>query len=364
MDSTKQRVLFWDNFKGILIFLVVTAHILYEISGVRSGSGVLTSVLNMIYVFHMPAFIFTTGYLSTSEKAASKSSLIKLFALYLIFNFTIWFINPSGIPFTLITPHYSFWYLLAVIAWRIITPTLSKYKYILPISIAAALFSGFFADMANVLAISRIIAFYPFFLAGFLLNKSKLTKIIEAKKPRKNIIFTIIILITFTATLFYVTNYNINTDMLLMGKYDSPVDFLHRSAVYLLAAIIILSLVFIIPNKKIPLITRFGESSLSIFLLHRYPTFLGKYIPITLPVCVQLIISISGGILICTAFSLPIVSKIINSVGNYGAKLLTHGFDKTENKKQLIFKLAVIAGIIAILFAPVLLQIFQYIVNL
>lgn len=79
-QSENRRVYFWDNFKGLLIFLVVFAHILYE----TNGGTVITPVLDIIYIFHMPAFVFTTGYLSKSGHSRSRESLFGLLSLYFL----------------------------------------------------------------------------------------------------------------------------------------------------------------------------------------------------------------------------------------------------------------------------------------
>lgn len=61
-----------DNFKGILIFLVVLGHIV----GV-SKEGV-ENIVNYIYSFHMPAFVFISGYFS---KNPSIKKILNLFLL-------------------------------------------------------------------------------------------------------------------------------------------------------------------------------------------------------------------------------------------------------------------------------------------
>ncbi len=363
MESEKTRVYFWDNFKGILIFLVAMAHILYEFPGVVGASGLLSHILNTVYVFHMPAFIFTTGYLSKSKNASSKSTLIKLFVLYLVFNFTIWICKPTEISLTLITPHYSFWYLLAVIVWRFITPRLIKYRFIFPLSIALALGAGFFSDLTNALALSRIIAFYPFFLAGFILDKEKSAKITENKKTSTTIIFSGLLLLSLALTFLYIKICNVKLSSLLMDAYSSPMDFFHRLAIIALSALIIFCFMFVIPNKRIRLVTHFGRYSLPIFLLHRHFTFSGNYVPVTVPVWARLIISIVGGILICVLLSVPPVSKAINKIGDFGTELLTTGFKNISASRQRISKLALLAFLFVSIAAPILLKIIIYIIK-
>ena len=80
----KERNIFWDNFKGILIFLVVFAHFLYAYRSLSSSFA--SHLVNFIYFFHMPAFVFTTGYFSRSENSNKPKAYLKLLVYYMIFN--------------------------------------------------------------------------------------------------------------------------------------------------------------------------------------------------------------------------------------------------------------------------------------
>ena len=66
--SVKERSFYWDNIKGFLILLVVFAHILYQF---QSMSGGIKATVDYIYMFHMPAFVFVSGYFGKDERAGS-----------------------------------------------------------------------------------------------------------------------------------------------------------------------------------------------------------------------------------------------------------------------------------------------------
>ena len=51
-----------DNIKGVLIFLVVLGHMLGYLQ--ETHSAFATGVRTFIYFFHMPGFIFMSGYLA------------------------------------------------------------------------------------------------------------------------------------------------------------------------------------------------------------------------------------------------------------------------------------------------------------
>lgn len=54
--NLQKRNPYWDNFKGILIILVVFAHYLWA----YRYQPVSNTLVRYIYMFHMPAFIFVS----------------------------------------------------------------------------------------------------------------------------------------------------------------------------------------------------------------------------------------------------------------------------------------------------------------
>ena len=59
-EGQKERIIALDNMKGILILLVVFAHIL-------KNKDIANPFVIGIYYFHMPAFVFISGYLSKGK---------------------------------------------------------------------------------------------------------------------------------------------------------------------------------------------------------------------------------------------------------------------------------------------------------
>ncbi len=85
-----QRSAYWDNLKAILIFLVVLGHYILPVN--RSGRS-LTSAYYWIYLFHMPAFVLTSGYFSKRyirKGAPNVGKLLGFLLLYFIFILLLW----------------------------------------------------------------------------------------------------------------------------------------------------------------------------------------------------------------------------------------------------------------------------------
>ena len=60
--ATKTRDYHVDNIKGVLIILVVCGHLLSYLQDMNSTFAI--GVRTFIYFFHMPGFIFMSGYLA------------------------------------------------------------------------------------------------------------------------------------------------------------------------------------------------------------------------------------------------------------------------------------------------------------
>lgn len=269
----KDRHIFWDNFKGILIFLVVFGHFLYQYA-IKCNGTLADDIFVIIYLFHMPAFIFASGYMSKSKRSQSKKSLLKLLLYYLVFNTGMMiFLNIfKGTQVNLLTPYNSYWYLLSLIAWRATINDLSKVKGILPISIIIAILIGFWPEFSNVLSIRRTIAFFPFFLLGYTYKKEKLKEMLEKKNLKKTLIYLGVLITAVIGLFAFVNMKNISLNMLLMGTYKTPIDALYRVLIFVIAIIMTILVLLVTPNKKIPLISNIGRNSLLIYLVHRFIT--------------------------------------------------------------------------------------------
>src|SRR4051812_17242655 len=84
MSLSNSRDHYFDNAKFILILLVVVGHTIEPLIG-KSPS--LKSIYMFLYFFHMPLFIFISGYFSKNLSSGdyAKKVISKLLIPYLIF---------------------------------------------------------------------------------------------------------------------------------------------------------------------------------------------------------------------------------------------------------------------------------------
>jgi len=271
IKSVNTRLAYWDNIKGVLIILVVIGHYLWA----YWDSGNVRQLISFIYLFHMPAFVFVSGYFSKGEKSRSYHSILRLIVIYLVFNSLMMIMNAllTDGSFQFITPYYSFWYLVSLVLWRLTVKYIENIYQVILMSIVLALLIGFWSDVNNVLAISRTIVFYPFFLLGY---KLPVEKIQDFVYKRNWFIYmsgaALLAATVYISWLFIKPESSLTQSALLMDGYSDFSGLLVRAGIFYFAALMIVCLVALSPIKHIPILTRLGKNSLAIFVLHRFFT--------------------------------------------------------------------------------------------
>lgn len=159
-----------DSVKYCLMLLVIIGHIFGNNVFSTSAEYILN---DWIYMFHMPLFIFISGYFSRKkDKEYFLISCWKLIEPLIIFQLLIRgldFIITGKFSLTeIFTPWWVLWYLLSLIYWRImlqILPNkiLSNTKLFITLAFLVSLFAGFI-PVNRFLSLQRTFAFMPFFL--------------------------------------------------------------------------------------------------------------------------------------------------------------------------------------------------------
>lgn len=280
MEQERVRDHRFDNMKALLIFLVVLGHVLSNY-GVTAGSDFLYKV---IFSFHMPAFIFVSGYFAKQDP---KRVLAKLVPLYVVFQCARFLLDAvlavitggDGLAalreFQLFTPCWTLWYLLALIIYQLLLPVFTtdnrKHRlYFMILAAALGLLVGLNHDMGKFLSISRVLVFLPFFLLGYYERDSHiLTEFGKNRHPRASRVITGCLaaaLLTVFALLhrgmravwFY------GSDPYEPGIFAWP----HRVMAWGIALLWIWILLVWTPERELPLVGTVGAHTLSVYLLH------------------------------------------------------------------------------------------------
>ena len=257
IDKNTNRNYMLDNLKAFLIFLVVFSHMLltYKYDEINE----YISIVKFIYVFHMPLFFMISGELSKkTNKKRIKIYVLLFFLMQVTFQLYDYYLYGS---FSFFNIEYSSWFLLLLVLYRFIFSNniikkVFDYKYSVYITFVIVLLTGFIPTNLIVL---RFFYFFVFFLIGY-----KVDNIIH----KKHFILILPLIVFFTLMISSVSR----LDLLMGDSYINYWEIIIRFIVICIDIILYYLLKIFIIDKKIPLITKVGYSSLYIYVLHRIPT--------------------------------------------------------------------------------------------
>jgi fucose 4-O-acetylase-like acetyltransferase len=159
----------FDNAKMLLVTLVVVGHSWTLLA----DTFTTTWAYNFLYLWHIPAFVMVTGYLSRSF-TFSRRNLGRLLSTvvvpYLVFELALTTFRSAvggehhGPLF--VNPHWPMWYLAVLLVWRLATPLLQRMPHALPVAVLVSLVGGAFTG--DTLDLARATGLLPFFVMGLL----------------------------------------------------------------------------------------------------------------------------------------------------------------------------------------------------
>jgi fucose 4-O-acetylase-like acetyltransferase len=152
----------------LLVTLVVVGHtwVLLPDTQAKNWS------YDFLYLWHMPAFLIVTGYLSRSF-TWSRRHLSRLATTvlvpYLVFEavmstYRIRVGGEDGIERPFLEPHWPMWFLAVLFFWRLATPLLKRLPAPVPVAAVISLLGGLLAG--DVLDLGRATGMLPFFVLG------------------------------------------------------------------------------------------------------------------------------------------------------------------------------------------------------
>ncbi len=282
----KPRTAKFDNAKAFLILCVVFGH---GLTPFLAQSGVKWAAL-WLYSFHMPAFIFLGGLFAKRTVKTSPFDFGKVFSYVLLGFFikgTTYLTNlclGKDPKFNLFEENGVAWYIFAMAAHLMIAHAVRNFNHrkVLDASIVLALVAGYADQIGNTLVLSRIIVFFPVFYLGYITDKDKLLKIINKTAVR---IVSLVFLVAFTVGLYFIIDKVYPLRYVLSGNnpfYEFGADWkpygpLLRLGCYALSAVVSFSVLAIMPNKRVPLLTYTGGNTLQVYALHRQLQLIMEY---------------------------------------------------------------------------------------
>lgn len=286
-----------SNLKGILIFLVVFGHF------IEIYKQEFYPLYGFIYAFHMPFFVFISGYLA---KRIRLYKIVNFLLLYFIFQTMYNGIFDETGEFTYSKPHYHLWYIVSLCFWYGLVWSISKFRLhtfgkwlIFLIIFFISFVSRWYTDVivafvqmyaenfsSYTLSWQRTLTFLPFFLLGYFLDEQKLSIIYQSIKNRWTAV--ILFLLTMGITCFY-AEFAYGVEEAFKGSFgageyvkteDSFSAYILKTAIHYGLAVWLCYLLANIISSKQHQITKWGDHSLTIYLFHPMFVFALKEIDV------------------------------------------------------------------------------------
>ena len=262
---------YFDNAKFLLIFLVVFGHLIQQLT---KDSATIQTLYYWIYIFHMPAFIFLSGFFAKGigNKKYILKLVKKLLLPYVIFqvfysSYYVWLGVESWDPL-IMEPRWSLWFLLSLFSWHMLLILFKRIPaiYGIPLAFSIGIAIGYVDTIGHELSLSRTIVFFPFFLLGYWVTKERLYKLKNNFIRVSSLVLMSVVAVAIALTpdfsivwLFGSSSYQ----ALGLPGLGGLVQF----GIYLLSTLMAASVLVWIPSKQ-KMFTFIGQQTIYVYLLH------------------------------------------------------------------------------------------------
>ena len=309
-----------DNVKMVLVTLVVIGHAIGLVEATQGSHW----VYDFIYLWHIPAFVFVSGYLSKSfewDRRRMKSLLYTLAVPYLLFEPALFYFRRTVAgedvqgPLWLV-PHWTMWYLIVLLMWRLVTPILKLHWLFLPLSVIVSLLGGLWND--DSLMIPRFLGLLPFFVLGLHLKPRHLKHLddVWVKVAAVPMLVGIGVMALYTDTwadaalLWYDTGY-------AEIPIEDEIVFQTRLTVMMVGLVGAFSAIALVPRRSLGWFTTMGTATMVIYLFviksvqaAGWPGFTAAH-----PV-LGLVLTVLGAILLALCLASPPVRRVLEPLTN------------------------------------------------
>lgn len=142
-DSIKQNNTYIDSVKTVLIFFVILGHTIEKCK--LGGFSNEIQIFNFILLFHMPMFLFVSGYLThIKDRSHYWQGVLRILETFFVFDIIRILIDGNYSLASLASPKWTLWYLLTLAYYRCLAFACRKVcgKVLIISSIAISLVGG------------------------------------------------------------------------------------------------------------------------------------------------------------------------------------------------------------------------------
>jgi fucose 4-O-acetylase-like acetyltransferase len=264
----------FDNAKMTLVLLVVVGHSWTLLP----RAGATSHLYDFLYTWHVPAFVFVTGYLSRSFVYSSQRmwQLVRTVAIpYVVFEtalslFKI-YVGGEHMRDIFQDPHWPMWYLSALFFWRLGTPVFKALPTYVALSAAVAisLVGGMVAD--TTFDFFRICGLLPFFVLGLKASPDALERLREPRARHG----AVLVLVAIAVATTWMDQLVGTTDWLYYSYSYSALGVTNGHAVLIRAGLLVVGLLgalsfFALVPRAGGWFTRMGAATLVVYLFHGF----------------------------------------------------------------------------------------------
>ncbi len=303
----------FDNIRAILIVCVVIGHLL-EVCTPFRGHRFLYQT---IYSFHIPVFIFITGYFARYNVKKILFGWVSPFLIFQILYITAERLLNNDTPYQFSTPYWHLWFLVACTFYLLLIPayetdSIPKQLFALICTTILSLAIGFDKTMSHYMALSRFFVFQPWFLLGYYFRKYSVRQPDTATAKHKTL-RTGAVIAALCVTVIAIYRCKLpNTAFYGSYPYSKlPADLLYRLIIICASfvwVVFVVAILWPLIQRKLPLITALGQNTLPVYILHAFAT---KGIAAKFPQLLSsplYVVIITAGILLL--FGNPIIGEL------------------------------------------------------
>ncbi|TMN22049.1 acyltransferase family protein [Lentibacillus cibarius] len=268
-----KRNAYVDNAKLLLVYLVVFGHVIQPFTAASTG---MNTLYLWIYTFHMPAFIFLSGFFAkgsgniTYITGLMKKLLLPYVIFQMVYTGYFFLIGKGSWQAGMFYPHWSLWFLFSLFSWHML---LILFKRVpagmgIAISVGVGLIVGLFGEIGHTFSLSRTFVFFPFFLLGYWMTNEQLGWLRRLRVR----IAALVVMSVIGAAIYLAPDFN--SGWLLASKsYNDlgmpDLGIFARLLVYVTSGLMAASVLAWVPSRHGRL-TYLGRRTLYVYLLHGF----------------------------------------------------------------------------------------------
>ncbi len=323
-STPKARWFRADNIRYILLFNVIAEHMLTQ-TGI-TYNWLVTVLVCWSRMITMPGFAFISGYFSKKGDKCYQSAVFDFLIPYIIFDSLFALCYGTSAP-NIFSPTFAYWFMLSMFCWKLMTKALQQIKYILPLSLAAALLVGLCGDVHNFLSLGRTIGFLPYYILGMQMSRQDVAKWEALPKLPVTLVTLAVMGVWgwlnvrgwFHIDFYYYWAPYAGLDQPdCLFSYSIGKGLLLRALGYIISMLQIVFLFCVIPDRSLPVMRDGGTRTMVPYLLHTYVIMFMHTVYYLVPALdrwyITIPIALVMGVAVMSVLGLPVLNDLYNQL--------------------------------------------------